>query len=41
MLAAIIALCVLGGIFGLVLGFAAIRFKVESDPLVDKIDAPP
>jgi len=39
MLAAIIALCVLGGIFGLVLGFAAIRFKVESDPLVDKIDA--
>jgi len=39
MVAEIIALCVLGAVFGLVLGFAAIRFKVDSDPLVDKIDA--
>jgi len=39
MLEAIIALCVLAGVFGLLLGFAAIRFKVESDPLVDQIDA--
>jgi electron transport complex protein RnfB len=39
MLAAILALCALGLIFGLVLGYASIRFKVESDPLVDKIDA--
>jgi len=39
MLAAIIALCILGLVFGLLLGYASIRFKVESDPLVDKIDA--
>lgn len=39
MLEAIIALCALAAVFGLVLGFASIRFKVESDPLVDKIDA--
>jgi electron transport complex protein RnfB len=38
MIAAIVALCILGAVFGLFLGFAAIRFKVESDPLVDKID---
>ncbi len=25
--------------FGIALGFAAVRFKVEGDPLVDKIDA--
>ena len=36
---AIIALAVLALIFGLALGYAAIRFKVEGDPLVDKIDA--
>lgn len=39
MLEAIIALAVLALIFGLALGYAAIRFKVEGDPLVDKIDA--
>ena len=39
MLEAIIALCVLGAVFGLLLGYAAIRYKVEGDPLVDKIDA--
>ncbi len=38
MLSAILALGVLAVVFGLVLGFAAIRFKVEGDPLVDKID---
>jgi len=26
-------------IFGLLLGYAAIRFKVESDPIVDQLDA--
>lgn len=26
-------------VFGLLLGFAAVRFKVEGDPVVDKIDA--
>lgn len=39
MLEAIVALCVLAAIFGLVLGYAAIRYKVEGDPLVEKIDA--
>jgi electron transport complex protein RnfB len=36
------ALVVMGGLslfLGLVLGFAAVRFKVEASPLVDKIDA--
>lgn len=39
MLAAIIALGLLAAVFGLVLGYAAIRFKVEGDPLADKINA--
>ncbi len=39
MLDAILALCALALIFGLILGFAAIRFKVEGDPLVEQIDA--
>ncbi len=38
MIAAIIALTALATVFGLVLGFAAVRFKVEGDPLVDQID---
>ncbi len=38
MLAAIIALSVMAVVFGLTLGYAAIRFKVEGDPLVDQID---
>lgn len=39
MLEAVLALTALAIVFGLLLGFAAIRFKVEGDPLVDKIDA--
>jgi electron transport complex protein RnfB len=39
MLEAILALFVLAAIFGLLLGYAAVKYKVESDPLVDKIDA--
>ncbi len=39
MLSALIALGALGILFGLLLGYAAIRYKVEGDPLVDKIDA--
>ena len=39
MLAAILALCALATVFGLVLGYAAVRYKVQGDPLVDKIDA--
>ena len=26
-------------LFGVLLGYAAIRFKVESDPIVDQLDA--
>lgn len=39
MLTAILALSLLALVFGLLLGFAAVRFKVEGDPLVDQIDA--
>jgi electron transport complex protein RnfB len=39
MLAAILAISGLALVFGLSLGYAAIRFRVEGDPLVDKIDA--
>jgi electron transport complex protein RnfB len=39
MLEAIVVLSLLALIFGLMLGFAAVRFKVESDPVVDQIDA--
>lgn len=35
---ALIAIGVLAVVFGAILGYAAIRFKVESDPLVDQID---
>lgn len=38
-LIAVITLTLLAGLFGLLLGFASIRFKVDSDPIVDKIDA--
>lgn len=39
MLAAILTLGGLALLFGLVLGFAAVRFRVQSDPVVDRIDA--
>ncbi|PSW21072.1 electron transport complex subunit RsxB [Photobacterium sanctipauli] len=39
LLIAVIAIAVLAAIFGLVLGFASIRFKVEADPIVEQIDA--
>lgn len=35
----ILLLTILALVFGVGLGFAAIRFKVEADPLVEKIDA--
>jgi len=38
-LTAILALAILSLVFGLLLGYASVRFKVESDPIVDKIDA--
>jgi electron transport complex protein RnfB len=39
MIAAIVSITVLGGLFGLGLGWAARRFRVESDPVVNRIDA--
>ena len=36
---AVVAIGVLALIFGLVLGYASIRFKAEGDPLVQQIDA--
>jgi electron transport complex protein RnfB len=39
MVVAILALSALAGASGLLLGFAAVRFKVEGDPVVEKIDA--
>lgn len=38
-LIAIIALVALAALFGAILGFASVRFKVEADPIVEKIDA--
>lgn len=39
MLAAILLFTLLALVFGLVLGYAALRFHIEGDPIVDKIDA--
>ncbi|MBI1422667.1 MAG: electron transport complex subunit RsxB [Gammaproteobacteria bacterium] len=39
MLSALIVFTVLGLVFGAILGFAAVQFKVQGDPMVDKIDA--
>ncbi len=39
MLTAIIALGTLAAVFGLLLGYSAIRFRVEGDPIVERIDA--
>lgn len=39
MIAAILVLTTLAVLFGLLLGFASVRFKVEGDPVVDQIDA--
>jgi len=38
-LTAVLSLTVLGSLFGLGLGWAARRFRVESDPVIDRIDA--
>jgi electron transport complex protein RnfB len=39
MLTIVISLAVITSIFGLILGYSAIRFKVEGDPVVDQIDS--
>lgn len=36
---AVFVLGIMAILFGLILGFAAVRFRVEGDPLVNKIDA--
>jgi len=38
MITAIVAIGLLAAVFGLLLGYAAIRFRVQSDPLVDKVE---
>lgn len=37
--AAVLALVALGGVFGALLGFAAVRFRTEGNPVVDQINA--
>ncbi|VAW78395.1 Electron transport complex protein RnfB [hydrothermal vent metagenome] len=39
MLTAMIAIGLLAALFGLLLGYSAIRFKVNSDPIVNQVDA--
>ncbi len=39
LLIAIVVFALIAGLFGALLGFAAVKFKVESDPLVDQLDA--
>ena len=39
MLTAVAALSLLAAAFGLLLGFSAVRFRVEGDPIIDQIDA--
>ncbi len=39
MLTAILAIAGLAALFGILLGYAAVRFRVESDPVVERIDA--
>ncbi len=36
---AIVAIAALAAVFGVILGFASVKFKVEADPIVDQIDA--
>lgn len=39
MLAAVLIVCGIAALFGLLLGYSAIRFKVKGDPVADKVDA--
>ena len=39
MLVVVITLAIISAAFGLLLGYSAIRFRVEGDPVVDQIDA--
>jgi electron transport complex protein RnfB len=39
MIIAIVTISLMAALFGLILGYAAIRFRVEGNPIVDQIDA--
>lgn len=39
MITVIITLAIITAVFGVLLGYSAIRFRVEGDPVVDQIDA--
>jgi len=39
MLLAIFTISLMAGLFGLILGYASIRFRIEGNPVVDQIDA--
>jgi len=39
MLTAMVAIGLLAALFGLLLGYSSIRFRVDADPIVDQIDA--
>jgi electron transport complex protein RnfB len=39
MLIAIVAMTVLAAVFGLLLGYSAIRFHIDGDPIADQVDA--
>ncbi|MCB1680069.1 MAG: electron transport complex subunit RsxB [Halioglobus sp.] len=39
LLAAVLTLLLLGAVFGAILGFAAVRFETEGDPIVEQINA--
>ena len=39
MIVVVITLAIIAALFGLLLGYSAIRFRVEGDPVVDQIDA--
>lgn len=39
MIAAILTISLMASLFGLLLGYSAIRFKVEGDPIADQVDA--
>ena len=38
MITAVAALTLLAGLFGLILGYSSVRFRVEGDPVVEQID---
>ena len=39
MILAILTISLMAGLFGLILGYAAFRFRVEGNPVVEQIDA--